>query len=55
VPCEKEGDGFAGLEMGLELPLLKGLFRLKGLRFYGLGAVLLSFVALSCEQACKPH
>ena len=39
----KGRDGFYGLEIGLELPLLKGSFWVKGLGFSGLGAYLAFF------------
>ena len=33
VLCGLEGKGFVGLGGGLELPLLKGVFRVNGLKF----------------------
>jgi len=36
VLCGLDGKGFIGLRGGLELPLLKGVFRIKGLEFRGL-------------------
>jgi len=53
--CGNGGEGFMGFGGGLELPLIKGLFRGRGLLNSCLKGSLASFFAQPCEQGHKHH